>query len=119
MLEGGASRPGVISPQETVSRQGSINSTTSDRRVGGKMANVSRGSREERSYGSFEGLGAEGKGQLPAGDGLEVAYQPSFGSNWAKQDGHQLNLAFLDVSYTIPPPFFSKKKEKVILDSVR
>ena len=29
------------------------------------------------------------------------------------------NLAFCDVSYTIPPSLLSRKKKKVILDSVR
>lgn len=63
-----------------------------------KMAEVVRAS----PYGALNGP----KAPSPSG------YQPLGKAT-------QPNLAFVDVSYLIPSAFCSKKKDKIILDSVR
>ena len=57
------------------------------------------------SYGSFDG---QARNPVQKVD-----------SEFESYSSKQSHLAFINLSYTIPPGFFSKKEGKVILDSVR
>ena len=84
-----------------------------------KMAELVRGSpalsSRGRAYGSLDEPKRGGYGE-DSGGGYGYQQLPPAR---AAGSGAQPNLAFVDVSYVIPSSFYSKKKDKVILDSVR
>lgn len=56
-----------------------------------------------------------GGGRAPTGYGATIGA----GWDYSSGKGGVSNLAFMDVSYTIPSGLFSRKKGKIVLDSVR
>lgn len=69
------------------------------------------------SYGSFESQKGYDQKQLVPEEGRRPTLS-YFDSNGITEVAEP-HLGFIDVSYTIPSGIFSKKKGKIILDSVR